>query len=153
MRLKEIASCLAMTKKIIMANEQNLIPFKKGDARINRNGRPKNFDALREMARELGYEPVDFREDPKARSVIEAILRDWMTSKNFQKQQAFMHYAFGKVPETFEVTQERNKIIVTWLGPGEEEEPNSNEFGTVSGGLWPQPDEQPEENDGNGTES
>lgn len=125
-----------------MANEQNLVPFKKGDPRINRNGRPKNFDALREMARELGYEPVDFREDPKARSVIEAILRDWMTSKNFQKQQAFMHYAFGKVPETFEVTQERNKIIVTWLGAGE---PNSNEFGTVSGGLWPQPDEEEDE--------
>lgn len=110
-----------------MANEQNLEPFKKGDARINRNGRPKNFDALRELARDLGYEPVDIREDPVARSRIEAILRDWMTSKNFQKQQAFMHYAFGKVPETFEVTQERNKIIVTWLGPGDDLDGNGTE--------------------------
>ena len=42
-----------------MANEQNLIPFIKGDPRINRDGRPKNFDALRELAREIGYEPAN----------------------------------------------------------------------------------------------
>ena len=36
---------------------------KKYDPRINRDGRPKNFDALRELAREIGYEPADIRED------------------------------------------------------------------------------------------
>lgn len=106
-----------------MANEQNLIPFSKDDPRINRNGRPKNFDALRELAKDIGYEPVDIRQDPDARNWIEAILRDWMTSKSFQKQQAFMQCAFGKVPDKIEITQERNRIIVTWMG--EEEEPKS----------------------------
>lgn len=113
-----------------MANEKNLIPFSKDDPRINRNGRPKNFDALRELAKDIGYEPVDIRQDPVARNWIEAILRDWMTSKSFQKQQAFMQCAFGKVPDKIEITQERNKIIVTWMG--EEEEPQ-NEPGYLPG--------------------
>ena len=29
---------------------ENLKPFVKGDKRINRNGRPKSFDALRRLA-------------------------------------------------------------------------------------------------------
>ena len=33
-----------------MPNKENLVPFKKGDARINRAGRPKNFDLLHEIA-------------------------------------------------------------------------------------------------------
>lgn len=94
-----------------MANESNLIPFEKGDKRINRGGRPKSFDTLRELAKELGNEES---EDNKIKNNIEMILRDWMTSKNFNKQKAFMEYAFGKVPETIEVTQENNKIVVTW---------------------------------------
>jgi len=108
----------------LVANEKNLIPFTKGDKRINRNGRPKNFDAMRELAKELGYEPVDIRKDANAMNYVEAILRDWMTSKSFQKQLAFIQYAFGKVPEKLEVNQEGNRIIVEWQDgeemPGEE---------------------------------
>jgi len=97
-----------------MANEQNLVPFTKGDARINRNGRPKNLDAMREMARELGYEPVDIRQDQDAMTCIEAIFRDWMKSKNFHKQLAFVQYAFGKVPDKLEVNREGNRVIIEW---------------------------------------
>lgn len=97
-----------------MSKENNLIPFTKGDKRINRNGRPKNFDALRELAKELGYEPLDIRSDPDAMNHLEDILRDWMTSRNFQKQLAFIQYAFGKVPDKLEVNREGNRIIVEW---------------------------------------
>jgi hypothetical protein len=104
-----------------VANEQNLIPFTKGDSRINRNGRPKNLDAMRELAREMGYEPMDIRSDPNALTYIEAILRDWMKSKNFHKQLAFIQYAFGKVPDKLEVNREGNRVIIEW-GDEEEEE-------------------------------
>ena len=95
-------------------NENNLIPFTRGDSRINRNGRPKNLDAMRELTKQLGYEPVDIRADPDAMNHLEAILRDWMTSKNFQKQLAFIQYAYGKVPDKIEVNREGNRIIVEW---------------------------------------
>ena len=105
-----------------MANEQNLVPFTKGDTRINRNGRPKNLDAMREMARELGYEPVDIRSDAEAMSYIEAIFRDWMKSKNFHKQLAFIQYAFGKVPDKLEVNREGNRVIIEWGDDEEDDE-------------------------------
>jgi hypothetical protein len=110
-----------------VANEQNLVPFTKGDSRINRNGRPKNFDAMREMARELGYEPVDIRSDAEAMSYIEAIFRDWMKSKNFHKQLAFIQYAFGKVPDKLEVNREGNRVIIEWQEG--DEAPISHEMG------------------------
>ena len=112
-----------------MANEQNLIPFTKGDSRINRNGRPKNLDAMRELAREMGYEPMDIRSDPNALTYIEAILRDWMKSKNFHKQLAFIQYAFGKVPDKLEVNREGNRVIIEWGDEEEDEAPISHEMG------------------------
>jgi hypothetical protein len=75
-------------------------PFAKGDKRINRKGRPKNFDALRELAQHIGKEA---HESPIAKergwSRIEVILRSWAVSGEPQLQKAFVEIAYGKVKD------------------------------------------------------
>lgn len=89
-----------------MANKTGKGQFKKGDPRINRSGRPKSFDAFRELAREIAHEEARTRDnkplviDGHIVTTAEAILRTWATSSNAVLQQAFIAYAFGKVPDT-----------------------------------------------------
>ena len=76
--------------------------FVKGDPRINRKGRPKSFDALRELAQQIAHEVAksgggDVVINGRKVTVSEAILRQWAGSKNPQLQKAFMEIAFGKV--------------------------------------------------------
>jgi hypothetical protein len=93
-----------------MANESNLKPFKKGDARINRKGRPKSFDAFRELSQAISHEQAATKTgepviiDGHIATVAEMILRQWATSKDARLQQAFIEYAFGKPPQRQEVT-------------------------------------------------
>lgn len=81
-------------------------PFTKGDPRINRKGRPKSFDALRELAQEIAHEKARNSDgnvitvDGHAVTVAEAIMRKWASSNNPQLQKAFVEIAFGKVPDT-----------------------------------------------------
>ena len=87
-----------------MANEQNLKPFKKNDLRINRKGRPKNFDGLRALAQQIANEIPRKDGEPivvsgHTATVVEMILRTWAQSKNPQLVRAFIEIAFGKVPE------------------------------------------------------
>jgi hypothetical protein len=82
---------------------KQLTPFVKGDPRINRNGRPKSFDALRTLAQQIAHETAkaggaDVVIDGHKVTVTEAVLRQWFQSKDFQKQRAAMEIAFGKVP-------------------------------------------------------
>lgn len=85
-------------------------PFVKGDPRINRNGRPKSFDALRELARAISHEKAVDKSgetviiNGHSATVAEMILRQWATSKNPRLQQAFIEVAFGKVPDRTELT-------------------------------------------------
>jgi hypothetical protein len=72
--------------------------FQKGDARINRKGRPRSFDALRKMAQKIAVE------DAGDMTRIELIMRAWSLSKNPTLQQKFIEYAYGKVPDLHEVT-------------------------------------------------
>ena len=92
-----------------MTDTENRKPggkFVKGDPRINRNGRPKSFDALRALAQEIAHEKAKNSDgkvivhDGHAVTVAEAIMRKWASSSNPQLQKAFIEIAFGKVPDT-----------------------------------------------------
>lgn len=78
--------------------------FQKGDPRINRKGRPKSFDALRDLAQQIAHETARAKGgqpviiDGHVVTVTEAILRQWAASNDPRRQQAFMEIAFGKVP-------------------------------------------------------
>jgi hypothetical protein len=88
------------------------IPFKKGDPRINRKGRPSTFNEFRKLAIDLAKEPlVDKQGNPvklpgcddiPTRS--KAILLQWAQSTDIRKQEKFIEYAFGKVPQKTELT-------------------------------------------------
>ena len=98
-----------------MANNKNLKPFQKGDPRINREGRPKNYDLIHEIASRLCAEPADLKDNPEGITQIEVIMREWLHSKNYQKQLAVIQYAFGKIPEQIEIQKkEPNKVIIEW---------------------------------------
>lgn len=85
--------------------------FAKGDHRINRKGRPRNFDALRKLAQQIGNEPTE-----AGMTRVELIFRSWSLSKNPVLQAKFIEYAYGKVPDNVEVGGKNGgeiKIIVT----------------------------------------
>ena len=106
-------------------NDGNLKPFKKGDVRINRKGRPKTFDALRELSRTISHEVVRKPDGEPvvmgghALTVVEAILRQWAQSKNPALQLRFMEIAYGKVPDRVEVSGKTDDAIpIVVMQPG-----------------------------------
>jgi hypothetical protein len=95
--------------------------FVKGDKRINRNGRPRAFDELRDLAQKIAKEKIKIREtgtvgEEKIERIVEvtraeAILRQWAASKNPVSQQNFITAAYGKVPDEI-VINPNSKIIL-----------------------------------------
>jgi hypothetical protein len=88
--------------------------FQKGDKRINRLGRPKSFDGLRELAQQIAKETVDTKAGRL--TVIEAIMRQWAQSKDPRLQMAFIQYAFGKVPDVINGDQEGGPLRIKVTG-------------------------------------
>lgn len=98
-----------------MANRlDNLRPFQKGDTRINRKGRPKTFDAARELAQQIAHEIAKVKDKDGKESpliidghyvtVAESVLRSWAASGDPKLSTSFMEWAYGKVPSVTEVT-------------------------------------------------
>jgi len=109
-----------------MANPENLKPFKKNDARINRKGRPKTFDALRGLAQQIAHEIAKADDgqpvivDGQPITAVEAILRIWSMSANPALQMKFVEVAYGKVPDELQVAgaESGQPIPVIVLQPG-----------------------------------
>ena len=82
-------------------------PFRKGDPRINRKGRPKSFDQLRSLAQEIAHEAAKQSKEQGGQPVVidghvvtvtEAIMRQWAMSKDPRLQQKFIEVAYGPSP-------------------------------------------------------
>ena len=86
----------------------NLIPFVKGDKRINRKGRPRSFDALRKLAVKIAGEQADKEEVTR----VEKMLLDMSNSKNPADRALFLAYAFGKPKDEVDITSGGEKIVV-----------------------------------------
>ena len=106
-----------------MANNPNVVknlkPFKKGDPRINRNGRPKSFDALRKLAQQLSSEVAKDRDgnelirDGHKVTIAEMVLFQMMSDKKQRKE--FLEIAFGKVPSEIMLGNKDGKsFMVDW---------------------------------------
>ena len=93
-------------------------PFVKGDPRIYHERGPKHFNALRKLALEIANDVVK-KDNGKAVvlnghqvEVVEAILRAWAGSHDYQKQNKFIEIGYGKVPDELIITtQDWEKII------------------------------------------
>ena len=86
-------------------------PFQKGsDPRRNTRGRPKTFDAFRELCQKICHENITLGGEELTR--LEGILRDWAASKDAQKQIALIHYGFGKPVDKIELDELKPKTTL-----------------------------------------
>ena len=73
------------------------------DLRINRKGPTRKFDALREMVLDVLTEELELknREAGTSQKItqLEVMIRDWIQSRDFNKQSKALEYGFGKVPD------------------------------------------------------
>ena len=99
--------------------------FIAGDPRINRLGRPKGFDELRELAREIAALEVDAGGQKVSR--VTAILMALSSDKKHMRE--FLEYAFGRVPQAVDVTSGGEKLIIEIV---RKDTPNKNDNGEDS---------------------
>jgi hypothetical protein len=76
----------------------NLKPFTKGDRRINRKGRAKNFDAFRELAQAIAHEKT-VGDNRETITIVESYPKIVGKKQRTGAAKAFVEYAFGKVPD------------------------------------------------------
>ena len=90
---------------------ENLKPFQKGpDPRRNRKGRPKDLPGLRNLVQSILNEAATDKAgnaltaNGHAMTVIEAMTRQMIQSKNPRMAQIILEYAYGKVSAPVEVS-------------------------------------------------
>ena len=71
---------------------KNLRPFTKADPRINRAGRPRDFDAVRDLVQEFLAEPVT-KNRTRLRRLFERM------EQSTAGRTKLLEYAYGKVPQ------------------------------------------------------
>ena len=90
-------------------------PFVKGDPRINRNGRPKSFDALRKLAQQLSHEVAIDRDGNElirnGHKVTIAELVLFQMAADKKQRREFLEVAFGKVPQELNLG---GNVKLTW---------------------------------------
>ncbi len=84
--------------------------FVKGDARLNRKGRPRSFDELRKLAQSIAHEELKDN-NGNVLTVADAILRSWARSKQPSLQIAFIEYAYGSPPSKIETSGPDGKVL------------------------------------------
>lgn len=119
-----------------MANPQNLVPFVKGDKRINRKGRPRSFDALRKLAQKIANEELQTN-DGEVVTRIENLLRDMSRSKIPADRANFLAYAYGKPKEEVDVTSggEVLKVLVEYANDKDTTSETPSSTGTDKAGA------------------
>ena len=94
-----------------MANKTGKGTFQKGDPRINRKGKPRDFQAFRELGQQIANEVLTDKDgkpvviDGHIVTVAEGILRKWSRSNDPKLQIAFIEVAYGKTPTQTEITE------------------------------------------------
>jgi hypothetical protein len=93
-----------------MANNTGRGTFKKGDPRINRNGRPRAFDKLRALTIDMFTKPAldsvgnKIYIENKPVTIIEYILWKMIHSKDPRDVRYALEIAYGKVPDKIDIT-------------------------------------------------
>lgn len=95
---------------------RGLIPFKKGDSRINRKGRPKDFDKLRELVKSIGHEAHPSGEGD---TVVSEKIRRMYASDNPRDSEIILAYGWGKVKDEVDVTSGGEKLQPELMRPSE----------------------------------
>ncbi len=93
-----------------MTNPTGKGGFQERKHQINKRGRPKSFDTLRALTQDIAHEVATKKDgqpvivDNHKVTVVEAIMRQWATDP--KRQELFIAYAFGKVPQPVEMKLE-----------------------------------------------